>query len=115
MNKEFIKLTLLGFVIVFIVGLFLKNFIDAIKFAVTYLLLFYIPILIWIIKIKKLKTFGKIIITNLIAISLIPFLYAVIGFFTPLNTFLFILPSILVALAGILVNKTVFNKSYKQK
>ena len=110
MNKEFIKLIGIGFLLSLIIGIFLNNLIDALKFALVLTLLFYIPILIWTIKLNKLRTFGKLTISFLLGISIIPTIYIIIGFFTPLNTILFIVPSILIFIAGIF-----FNNKYKQK
>lgn len=114
-HKELIILITIGFVSMFIIGLFLKNILSAIKFALIYSFLFYLPVLPWTINIKKLTTFGKFIITIILGISIIPLLYALIGYFTPLNTTLFILPPIVLGLMGFILNKTIFNKIYKEK
>ena len=104
-SNETTKLIISGIIISFIVGLFLNNILNAIRFSLTFSLLFYIPIVPWTLKLKKLDFFEKIILTILLGISLIPILYSIIGFFTPLNTILFIIPSLIVFLTGIYYKK----------
>ncbi len=107
MNKKienFIELALWGFFLVLAIGFFLKNPKSIIKFTLAYYLLFYIPILIWVTNLKITKV-SKLVLTNIIGICLIPILFAIIGSFTSLNTTLFILPSVIVAILGISYTK----------
>ncbi len=104
-NKEYTNLILLGIGISLAIGLFLNSFIDAIKFCLIYSILFYIPVLPWTIKIKKLTKFGKYLLTNLIGLSLIPFIYAIMGMYTSLNTILFLIPPIAIFILGVFIKK----------
>jgi hypothetical protein len=99
-KKEFKNLLLIGLISSFILGLFLKGFSPAIKFSLAFTLLFYLPLIPWIMQIEKIKLFQKSIFTALLGLSLIPIGYAIIGFFTPLNTMYFILIPLIVFLAG---------------
>lgn len=114
MNREFTKLMIIEFIIVFIISLFLKDFFRSIKFTLAYFFLFYLPILVWTIKLKDQDLFVKFIITNLLGISIIPIIYSIIGYFTKLNTALFVLPSVLLIVIGLTLNKSIFNKIYKE-
>ena len=99
-KKEFKNLLLIGLISSFVIGLFLKGIIPAIKFSLAFTLLFYLPMIPWIMQIEKIKLFQKSIFTAFLGLSLIPIGYAIIGFFTPLNTVYFILIPAIVFLAG---------------
>lgn len=114
-NKEFIKLLVIGLVMHFIVGLFLKNIISAVKFSLVYSIIFYIPLLTWTIKIKKTSIFSKFILTNVFGLCLIPIIYAIIGYFRPLNPILFILPSLVIFLIGISYNNIFKSNNISKK
>ena len=91
-----------GFIISFIIGMFLKNILDALLFGFFFTLLFYLPGMIWINKIKSINIFERVVYSFLLGIGLVPILYSIMGFFTPLNKILFLIPPFLVILTGFL-------------
>ncbi|MFH1376313.1 MAG: hypothetical protein ABIH25_01630 [Candidatus Woesearchaeota archaeon] len=103
MNKS-IKLLIIEIIIVFIISIVLNNFIDMIKFTTFFILLYFIPILPWVSKIK-MNLLEKMIIINTIGLALIPIVYIIIGSFTKLSTILYILGAAAIFIVGILKNR----------
>lgn len=98
-TKKLINLAGIGFLIFLVIGFFLKDLWAAIKFGFTFTILFYIPLLPWTLRIK-VPTFKRVIYTTLIGICVMPLFYAIIGFFTPLNGVLFMIPPLVVFFTG---------------
>ena len=112
-SKDIINILLYGFIISFIIGIFLKNILGALLFGFFFTLLFYLPGMVWINKIKSINTFEKVTYSFLLGIALIPIIYIITGFFVNMNTFIFLLVPILVILTGIYFSKDKNQKESK--
>lgn len=102
--KELTKLICLGIIITFIISLAFKDFLKAIKFTGIYLLLFYIPISVWVFN-KKLSLIEKFILINMIGLGIVPIVYLIISnFFLPLNNLIYVLIPMIILALGIYKN-----------
>lgn len=100
MKDEINNLIIAELVILILIGLFLKNIVDSLKFAATFSLLYFMPTLPWIIKIKT-GYIEKLILINVLGLALIPTLYIFVGSIINLNIIIYPLIPIIVFVLGI--------------
>lgn len=99
MNK-YLKWIIIEFIIIFLASLVIQNLGKMLTFTAVYMLVYFIPILPWMINIKTINI-EKIIVINIIGLALMPLIYIIVGSFTNLNSIIFIFVPLIVFVTGV--------------
>ena len=99
-KKQIQKIVLYEIIIVLLMSIFLKSFIDVLKFSAAFIFLYFIPLLPWIVKLK-INLLEKMVIINTLGLALIPTLFIFATSVTKLTTAIYIVIPIVVFVLGI--------------
>ncbi len=99
-KKQIQEIIIYEIIIVLLAGIFLKNFINVIKFSAAFIFLYFIPLLPWIIKLK-INILEKMVLINTLGLALVPTLFIFAASVTKLTTAIYVTIPIIVFILGI--------------